>query len=319
MAMAEYLAPKEEEMSTIQRKIRAFKRASPSALAQGRARAKFEKMVKLAERKIIETKRNEVSKMSKSGLAESLATELLHKPGTILTQGEIRLVYKFSGCDEFNNEKPECGDEDKIWRRADGTCNNIEYPLRGAVNTPMRRLIPAQYEDGISSPRGTLQSQGSNFFSGPFSPPLPSPRVVRTEIMKDVPANSTRVTHMFMQWGQFLDHDLDAMPEEEHCSADADACTIDELCAPFKVPVDDNAVETTLVGSNKCHEFHRSTGFCEESDLLKPREHFNVITHFHDGSNVYHHNENIQKDHLRMMDQGMLKTSTRRGTLCVCN
>ena len=34
----------------------------------------------------------------------------------------------------------------------DGTCNNLLRPLQGASNTEFRRILPAQYEDGISVP-----------------------------------------------------------------------------------------------------------------------------------------------------------------------
>ena len=41
---------------------------------------------------------------------------------------------------------------------------------------------------------------------------------------------------MLMQWGQFMDHDLDAIPEHEDCP---EGCEIEEegSCFPFPVPL----------------------------------------------------------------------------------
>ncbi len=37
------------------------------------------------------------------------------------------------------------------YRTYSGHCNNVQSPLRGAVNEPMQRLVPADYADGYSS------------------------------------------------------------------------------------------------------------------------------------------------------------------------
>ena len=53
------------------------------------------------------------------------------------------------------------------FRSFDGTCNNLLNPLWGAANTAYRRLLPAQYEDGISLPVGYNQQVKGDSSKGP--------------------------------------------------------------------------------------------------------------------------------------------------------
>ena len=282
---------------------------SPEALAQGKARNKFEKLVKIAEKKIVEKER-EVSVQSTDKLAESFAKELLHTPGTLLTSQERSVLYKHSGCMNFKR-KVVCKAKDRKQRRVDGTCNNLKYPLFGSVDTRLRRLIPPHYGDGISKPRGNLQMEKSKLFPDPFSPPNPSARIVSTKIMKDVPTNDPQHSYMLMQWGQFLDHDITFTPEHEGCEH---TCELSEECAPIPLqPEDDKVIKI----NGQCHEFRRSLAACDfpddnENVDLKPRQQFNGITHFIDASNVYHHNNRISKEFLRGKD-GKLKIEEPEG------
>lgn len=47
----------------------------------------------------------------------------------------------------------DCYSRPMNFRSIDGICNNLKYPCRGAVNAPFRRLLPADYANGRSSPR----------------------------------------------------------------------------------------------------------------------------------------------------------------------
>ena len=38
----------------------------------------------------------------------------------------------------------------------DGSCNNLQNPSWGASNSPLKRLLPPQYENGFNSPVGKL-------------------------------------------------------------------------------------------------------------------------------------------------------------------
>ncbi len=296
----------EEQLTESQAKLRAFKKATPSALTQGNANLKFENMIKRAERKIFRYQRL-ATVQTLSSMAESLAMELLYTPGTTLSGEEIARIYQESGCEEV---VPDC--TDSAHRKPDGTCNNLAKPTWGAINTPLRRLIPARYDDGMSRGRGFLQSQGSKLFSqGVFNAPNPSPRITSTEIIKDKNDRDAGHTHILMQWGQFLDHDMSLVPEYEKCPEACEVTAANEgRCYPFPVPEEDEDVSVTLANSKRCHEFHRSVGACPPGgQTVPPREQLSGITHFIDGSNVYSSTADILNDELRdgSSDAGLLK------------
>ena len=45
-------------------------------------------------------------------------------------------------------EQPMRCDPREPYRKMDGSCNNLAKPKWGAINQPMRRLLPAVYFDG---------------------------------------------------------------------------------------------------------------------------------------------------------------------------
>ena len=273
--------------------------ASAESKAQGNARLKFEKMVKAAERSIME--KNRLAKaQSTEDQVEALAMEVLYTPGSLLTKKEIAKIYQESECLKTVTAPTNCNSIPRNQRTANGVCNNLRHPTFGAANTRMRRLIPAQYDDGISRLQGTLQIQRVSIVPGPFSPPNPSPRVVSLGVVTDRPDNDTQFTHILMQWGQFMDHDLDAIPEFEKCP---EGCAVEEdSCVPFPVPQDDTEVSRIAgMDSRFCHGFRRSLPACEEEmpEGVEPREQINSLTHFIDGSMVYHHDPRVQSELIR--------------------
>ena len=304
------------EVSTPDLRLSAFKKASPEALAQGKAALLFENMVKRAEKKIIEKERQLTAKTNEA-FVESLAMELLHKPGSILTGEEIARIYQESECEETVPTPTDCNEPGpRSHRKADGTCNNLEHPTRGAANTRLRRLIQAHYDDGISRPRGFLQNQRSDLFMGPFSPPVPSPRVVSLGIVQDREVNDSAHTLMLMQWGQFMDHDMTIIPEHDFCPPGCEIGEFEGSCYPFPIPLDDRNVRATRVERdvNACHRFRRSLGACEEPGPVTevhPRQQLNAITHFVDGTTVYHSNDEILNTIIRntSSDSGLLSVS----------
>jgi hypothetical protein len=288
-----------------QKLIAQFKKSSDAAQSQGMARLKFEDTVKRAEKKIIENARRAVGQDTKK-LAQSYAEELMHTPGSILTEAEINWIYQYTGCDEFDYTAIKCDWESKKWRRANGECNNILYPSYGAVGTQMRRLVPSQYEDGISKPRGSMQKMNPNLT--PFDPPIPSPRVVSRNIMTDMNIQDNDHTHMMVIWGQFLDHELDAIPEyvENDCPHTCELNeTLEGRCAPIPIRANDINVEPF---ADHCLGFHRSLPACNYDDTyaLQDRQHSNSITHWIDGSVIYNHDEAVQNGRLRSNDSGKL-------------
>lgn len=49
-----------------------------------------------------------------------------------------------------------CASFGEKFRTPDGKCNNPDHPLWGSAGTPMERLLPPSYEDGIWEPKYIL-------------------------------------------------------------------------------------------------------------------------------------------------------------------
>ena len=98
------------------------------------------------------------------------------------------------------------------YRTFNGACNNLRFPNNGASETGFIRILPALYfdEDGINDPIG--------YPNQPNAPDVPSPHAVSRDFIKDEVAassSSSTLTHAVMQFGQFIDHDLDLAVEVE--------------------------------------------------------------------------------------------------------
>lgn len=290
-------------LTSAEKKHHAFKMSTAESRAQGNARLRFEKMVKKAENSILEEQQLATAQTAEERAAV-LAKEVLHKPGSLLNKDEIARMYQASKCHMTVPTPTDCSSMMNI-RTADGTCNNLQNPTFGAANTPMRRLIPARYDDGVSRLQGTLQIRRVSIVPGPFSPPNPSPRVVSLGVVADRPVNDTQFSHILMQWGQFMDHDLDAIPEFEPDVCPANCMVEEDSCVPFPVPEDDEEV-SRISGTNMqfCHSFRRSLPACDgqTTEAVTPREQLNSITHFIDGSMVYHHNASVMMNLIRNPD-----------------
>lgn len=292
-----------KEANSVKNKYRSFKRSSEKYQKIGEARARFEMMVELAEKKIIEKNRLAMGQDVKL-LAESYAKELVHTPGTILTSEEIAQIYSTAGCIDYNDIDVTACEKHTVTsliRQADGTCNNLIYPNYGAAGTEMRRLTPPFYEDSVSKPRGYYQMLNETYpllVGDQFDKPCPTPRKISLKIVQeegDDTDNDDDHTLILMQWGQFMDHDLDAMPEylASSCGHVCDL-SMQKLCLPFAIRENDMTVEK-LAEHEFCHEFRRSIPTCGSYGggvySVDPREFFNSITHFIDGSTIYSHTE----------------------------
>jgi hypothetical protein len=121
-----------------------------------------------------------------------------------------------SGCNHNLPTRYHCNDK---YRTINGTCNNIHNPLFGSAPTAFTRLLPAIYYDteGLNDPIG--------FPGQSFVPDIPATfKVIRQLIVEQDKPNplSPKFSHALMQFGQFLDHDLDLSPEIEN----SDKCTM---------------------------------------------------------------------------------------------
>lgn len=140
----------------------------------------------------------------------------------ILSSELLDLIAQLSGC-MAHRITPNCSENmcyHLKYRSADGTCNNLEHAMWGASLTGFRRIIKPIYENGFSTPIGWEKERLY------FGYRKPSARLVSTDIIstKEI-TQDDRITHMVMQWGQFLDHDLDhAIPSVSSESWDGTDC-----------------------------------------------------------------------------------------------
>uniref|UniRef100_A0A915ILR4 Ig-like domain-containing protein n=1 Tax=Romanomermis culicivorax TaxID=13658 RepID=A0A915ILR4_ROMCU len=273
-----------------------FRFPSPEAVELARSREIYEQTLRLLKRYI------------SSGLELELDE---FKYENFLSSAHLQMIAELSGCN-VHHEEPNCDDMcfHNKYRTYDGTCNNLQNPTSGSSYTAFKRLVPPIYENGFDQPVGWSRRKLYHGF------PKPNPRRVVNEVVAsrgvtDDPNHS----HMLMQWGQFLDHDLDfaiLSPSIEQfdgglrCKA---ACTNSPPCFNIEVPKDDPRIK-----SLPCIEMERSSAVCGSGETslffnkIQPREQINQITSFIDASNIYASTEREALD-LRDLfsDHGLLK------------
>jgi peroxidase len=177
----------------------------------------------------------------------------------ILTHRQLQHISDLSGCTR-HKRKVQCSSRCIIYRTFDGTCNNLNNPLKGAANTPLKRLLNADYQNGFSTPRGWNKSQSYNGYM------LPNARDISNHIIstKNI-TNDLKYSLMLMQWGQFVDHDMGhtvmaaSLNRFSNGIACRDSCTNEQPCFPIEVFHNDT-LRTHL--PNKCMEFVRSSAVC---------------------------------------------------------
>ncbi|OQV20791.1 Chorion peroxidase [Hypsibius exemplaris] len=200
--------------------------------------------------------------------------------------------------DPFGGEVPDCAQSK--FRSFDGTCNNIAFPNRGTTASIFLRMVEPDYADSIAAPR---KSKGGQV--------LPSARVISKRVAGNADVPSTTTTQMFMQFGQFIDHDITNTPKARgldklppQCCFDDPKTKLDPACFPIPIPKDD-----VFLGplNQTCMEFVRSLPGTRPGCTLGPREQVNQNTAFIDGSAIYGLSQD-KADALRSHETGQLKT-----------
>ena len=263
--------------------------------ARGRARIMFEKAVRKAEVELMKHHyKSELESTDNNVKAEALAKVALHRPGSYLTEEEIAHIQQETMAECPKVPEPDCTRLiNRVVRTFDGSCNNLDKPLLAVAGTNFRRLIVPHYEDGIQEPRGILQKIGEDLLGrGPFEAPYPSAREASRTVLLNRSIDDEIHSHMIMQWGQFLDHDLDLAPEQSEEECPLESCKVTEECCPIPVVMDPDGDPT--FGGQKCLFFPRSIPSCNfEKGKHGPREQFNVLTPYIDASNVYGSSEEV--------------------------
>ncbi|XP_037077777.1 LOW QUALITY PROTEIN: peroxidasin homolog [Pollicipes pollicipes] len=266
--------------------LQIFRFPTDEALDQARAGEIFERALELVKRLV------------ESGSRFNLTT---YSYSDLLSPGQMERLRDLSGCSS-HRRRLNCSNIcfHSRYRSADGTCNNLQQPLWGASLVGFRRLLPAQYENGFNTPRGADRSSRYNGFL------LPNPRLVSSRLAAtDVITEDTEFSAMLMQWGQFVDHDMDhALPAFSEVSFDGQhecdsTCQNVAPCFNIAIPPGDRRQ-----GHHRCMRLVRSSAACGSGSTsvfghqLMPREQINGLSSFIDGSMIYGNTE-TQAHHLR--------------------
>ncbi|KYN35083.1 Chorion peroxidase, partial [Trachymyrmex septentrionalis] len=201
-------------------------------------------------------------------------------------------------------DPPQCPRASLKYRTSDGSCNNLQNLWWGSAMSIMQRFLSPEYHDGVQSIRKSKNGR-----------PLPSARDITSLIHenKDVPLAS--VTHMLMQWGQFIDHDLTATGQSKGFNGTVPQCCLQggigfqppefmhPECLPIAVNSRDNFYGPLGV---RCLEFLRSGPAPKEGCEFGPREQLSQVTSYLDASMVYSSNA-MHSDSLRIFRNGLLQ------------
>ena len=234
-----------------------------------------------------------------------------------LSECELEVLGQLSGCEEHQKEADCSSCYHQKYRSIDGSCNNLDNPLQGAAEVPFVRLLTPAYEDGVGLPVG-------------WSGGKPSARLISRDLISaNEVTGDEHFTLMLMQFGQFLDHDMDLAPSSpsnivfdidnpDMLSSCSDICDNDSPCFPIPVPDDDPRI------NRPCMSFTRSSAVCGTgaSSLLVGnigihREQVNAITSYVDGSMIYGSIEKVagklrEKGETGKLLEGVLTESGKR-------
>ncbi|CAH0700225.1 unnamed protein product [Spodoptera exigua] len=117
------------------------------------------------------------------------------------------------------------------WRRLDGSCNNLRNPARGAIHTPVSRILPPSYDENYE-PRKSKTGK------------LPLVRKLRTTLLSEGQVPDQVFSILATYYLIFIATDISNLHDTvnyilwtPHC------CTPkgkhDHMCAPIEVPPDD--------------------------------------------------------------------------------
>ena len=177
---------------------------------------------------------------------------------------------------EEEEEKESCDDlKHEPYRTIDGKCNNLHNPDWGKAGTPFIRLVQADYADCVSAPRVSVSGEE-----------LSNARLVSRDVhgsnQNRTNPFSKKLPHLFMSWGQFLDHDVTlALAQGVKCEPP----TYNPECVNIDIPEDDVIFTSREVDHIELERDApaRPHRLC----ALHQREHINTLTPIIDASQVY--------------------------------
>ncbi|XP_058472952.1 eosinophil peroxidase [Solea solea] len=224
----------------------------------------------------------------------------------LLTEEDLKKLSIITGC-AARVRIPQCRTMANInkYRPITSVCNNLNNPRLGASNTPFARLLPAEYDDGVSQPKGWNNRTINNVL-------LPLVRQVSNNILNTTDAgvvSDTQFSHMVTFFGQWNDHDLTFTPFSPSIRSFSngvncdESCEQTEPCIPIPIPPGDPRLPSR---PDVCLPAFRSAPVCGTGNSAfnfggepNKREQINALTAFLDLSQVYGSEDNLA---LRLRD-----------------
>lgn len=201
--------------------------------------------------------------------------------------------------------RPSC-DFNARFRTFDGTCNHREgRETWGAAKTPMERLLPPAYEDGIWAARQKSAVGGK----------LKEPRTISRVLFPDIDRPHPYLNLMVMQFGQFLSHDFTQSGSITHPDGKrVKCCTPDGAqalppqkshfaCMPINIEPDDDFYKQF---HQRCMNFVRLAIAPDHNCQMGYAKQLSKVTHYIDGSAIYGSDNKMMRD-LRSFQKGQLR------------
>ncbi|XP_046988945.1 peroxidase-like [Schistocerca americana] len=199
----------------------------------------------------------------------------------------------------------KCPSITNVYRTHDGTCNNVRRPGCGRSSSGFLRLLPAHYHDGVYEIRRSVTGHA-----------LPSAREVQLKVFGEKRISSDDFNQFFMQWGQFVAHDLGLSPTKQTTSGPFQCCESDgsavlpesklsDACYPIPVSPHDPVYSKYGVC---CMEFVRAMTVVPDDCVLQPAIPMNGATSHLDLSVLYGNND-LANSGLRKNEDGRLAVS----------
>jgi len=155
------------------------------------------------------------------------------------------------------------------YRTFSGRCTCPSSPDQGAALQPLRRILPSNYSDRVSAPRGS--AAGGE---------LPSARAVSVALHRGHGRPDPRLSLLTMQWGQLVDHDITATPQHRAPGGEIlDCSSCSSGTHPACLPIPRGEEE-----GGECMGFVRSL---PGQRTIGPRQQLNQISAYLDASMVY--------------------------------
>uniref|UniRef100_A0A667Z832 Eosinophil peroxidase n=1 Tax=Myripristis murdjan TaxID=586833 RepID=A0A667Z832_9TELE len=236
----------------------------------------------------------------------------------LISEEDLEVIAKLTGCSP-REHMPSCETTANVntFRTATSVCNNRLNPRQGAANTQLTRWLPAEYQDGMSLPKGwDLDVTVNNRL-------LPLVREVSNRILRtansDVDSDPL-YTHLVTIFGQWTDHDVTFTPHSPSIRSFSngidceESCDRTEPCFPITIPEQDPRFGRN---SDQCIPFFRSAAGCGSGTTGylfgrgTVRQQMNSLTAFIDVGQVYG-SEGVKARNLRDLtnDKGLLRVNT---------